>query len=392
MQKNGLAGLASCVGVLFAVSLTACSDSPSDPLPDPLPSVDPVRIVIRNGDAQVGSAGTALPNPPVVLVTGEGNVPAPGVQVAFRVITGGGSVTAARARTDRSGVATPGKWVLGLAPGANTMEASVEGLEPVTFTATGRSPFNITVRYIGTITDAQREAVENAVNRWTNIVVNDVFDLRVVVEAGMCFPQQPAVDEIVDDLLLFVRFPSIDGPGAILGRAGPCFVRTLNLMPVIGLIELDADDLVEIEAKGALTDVIMHEMAHTLGFGTIWPMRSLVAGMGSNDPRYTGPFGLGRYRRMGGLSSGVPVENLGSAGTRDAHWRESIFGNELMTGFLSQGQNPLSAFSVSSLEDLGYRVNVDGADEFSIGTALSLPGAPGTIQLEGREELIIPRL
>jgi hypothetical protein len=29
----------------------------------------------------------------------------------------------------------------------------------------------------------------------------------------------------------------------------------------------------------------------------------------------------------------VPVENSGGSGTRDAHWRESEFGNEVMTGY-----------------------------------------------------------
>ena len=32
-----------------------------------------------------------------------------------------------------------------------------------------------------------------------------------------------------------------------------------------------------------------------------------------------------------------------------------MFGNELMTGFLNTGVNPISRLSIGSLEDLGYR-------------------------------------
>ncbi len=62
----------------------------------------------------------------------------------------------------------------------------------------------------------------------------------------------------------------------------------------------------------------------------------------------------------------VPVANRGRAGTFGGHWRESVFGNELMTGFLDGGVNPLSRMTIASLEDLGYSVNYDAADPFEL--------------------------
>jgi len=390
MQNMKLPRLASCIGVAIIVTAAGCSDSSVDPVP--LPRVTPAAISIRAGDAQTGTAGDRLATRPSVLVTGPNDEPAPNIDVTFRVIEGGGAVANARIRTNAQGIASPGPWTLGVKPGTNALEAVVDGLEPVMFSATGISAFNITVRYIGSVTAAQEAAVDSAVRRWTDIIVNDVFDLRMVVGAGMCFPQQPRIDEVVDDLLLFIRFAPIDGVGGILGRAGPCYVRTLNIMPIMGVIELDAEDLVEIERKGALVDLILHEMGHTLGFGTIWPLRSLVAGMGSANPLYTGAFGVGQYRTMGGGFGGVPVENVGGPGTRDSHWRESTFGIELMTGFLSGGGNLLSRFSVASLGDLGYRINVNGADDYDMSAALRATAAAGAvISLDGREVLITPR-
>jgi hypothetical protein len=69
----------------------------------------------------------------------------------------------------------------------------------------------------------------------------------------------------------------------------------------------------------------------------------------------------------------VPVENeQGGGGTRDSHWRESVFDNELMTGFLNAGANPLSVVTVESFADLGYVVDPTGADAYT----LSIPGRP----------------
>ena len=63
---------------------------------------------------------------------------------------------------------------------------------------------------------------------------------------------------------------------------------------------------------------------------------------------------------------GVPVENSGGEGTRDSHWREAVMANELMTGFVSPGSNPLSAITIGSLEDIGYQVDYSAADPYTV--------------------------
>ena len=68
----------------------------------------------------------------------------------------------------------------------------------------------------------------------------------------------------------------------------------------------------------------------------------------------------------------VPVANTGGPGTRCGHWREAVFGNELMTGFLDTGSNPISRLTIASLADLGYEVNLEAADDYSLPSALEL--------------------
>ena len=66
----------------------------------------------------------------------------------------------------------------------------------------------------------------------------------------------------------------------------------------------------------------------------------------------------------------MPVEDTGGPGTADGHWRESVLDNELLTGFIDSGSNPLSVVTVGSLEDIGYVVDLSAADSFTLNLSL----------------------
>ena len=93
------------------------------------------------GDDQEGTAGALLAEPFVVSVVDEDGAAMAGVNVSFTVTAGGGTLSSATATTNANGRART--WLtLGSELGTNTVEATVEGLEPGTFTATGQeSPF-----------------------------------------------------------------------------------------------------------------------------------------------------------------------------------------------------------------------------------------------------------
>ena len=65
----------------------------------------------------------------------------------------------------------------------------------------------------------------------------------------------------------------------------------------------------------------------------------------------------------------VPVENSAEApgpGSRDLHWRESVFGGEVMTWIHRGVRAPLSNITLQSLFDLGYLVDASLADPYVI--------------------------
>ncbi len=222
------------------------------------------------------------------------------------------------------------------------------------------SNFDIVVTFSGGLTPSQQAVFTAAERRWERIIIGDVPDVMV---AGI---------GLVDDVVIDASGAAIDGVGGILGQAGPRSFRSGTFLPSSGRMQFDTADLSNLESSGGLTDVILHEMGHVLGIGTIWRFLNLLNGAGSSDPRFTGSQARTEHNNLFSVNeSGVPVANTGGGGTRDAHWRESVYRNELMSGFLNQGVNPISRVTVASLADIGYQVDFSAADTFQPGQSSS---------------------
>ena len=97
----------------------------------------PSALVAVSATNQNATPGTAVADPPSVLVHDQAGAPLSDVTVRFAVTSGGGSVTGGTVVTDASGVATVGSWILGPGTGVNTLTATVGSLPPITFTANG---------------------------------------------------------------------------------------------------------------------------------------------------------------------------------------------------------------------------------------------------------------
>ena len=218
------------------------------------------------------------------------------------------------------------------------------------------SNFDIVINLLGGLTPSQQAVFQQAEMRWEEIIIGDVPDI-----AG------------IDDLVIDAQGVPIDGPGGILGQAGPRGLRPGSFIPFQGIMQFDTADLANLEASGQLADVILHEMGHVLGIGTIWDNLGFLVGAGSADPRFNGPLATAEYNiRFNNMDPDIPVANTGGPGTRDSHWRESVFQNELMTGFLNAGvPNPISIMTIQSMADLGYVVDNTVADPFIVASPLA---------------------
>jgi hypothetical protein len=109
----------------------------------------PSTLTAQSASQQTARVSTAVAEPPTVLVRDQGGTPMAGVTVTFAVTSGGGSVIPENVATSSEGIAQLTRWVLGPAAGTNTVVATVPGVTPVTFSATGISCPTPTIIAIG---------------------------------------------------------------------------------------------------------------------------------------------------------------------------------------------------------------------------------------------------
>jgi hypothetical protein len=150
---------------------------------------------------------------------------------------------------------------------------------------------------------------------------------------------------------------NIDGQGGILGQAGPTDILTYSTTGVnsrqIAIarrsqMQFDNADLADLVADGTIGAVIRHEMAHALGFGSLWTQNGLLTTV-NGVTNYTGARALQWYRIESNNSSAlfVPIEQDGGGGTALAHWddddplfsrRPNPFTSDLMIGDIAPGE------------------------------------------------------
>ncbi len=233
--------------------------------------------------------------------------------------------------------------------------------------------FDIDLIFHNVPTAGELAAFQSAEATWESMIrgyqIDDIFSTTVTIN---------------------VYLDTIDGAGGILGGAGPTYAK-LNaaqddLTPTFlytdeGDMVFDTADTPALITAGLFDEVILHEMGHVLGVGTLWS-GSLYSIFGRqelyvfNSGQYTGAAGLAAYNAEFGQSGTfVPVELGGGSGTANAHWDEinggagltgrvsniepPIYNDmafELMTGWLNSPQAFISSLTSQSMIDLGYLV------------------------------------
>jgi hypothetical protein len=254
------------------------------------------------------------------------------------------------------------------------------GGKTATINASVQTQYTIEIRFFGrTLSTSQQALFTSAAARLRAAVVGKLppVDATGADPANCQVTGAAPLAETIDGVLIYASIDSIDGPKKILAQAGPCYFRLGSdgqddFRTAIGVMKFDSADIAFLDASGNLQEVITHEMLHVLGFGTFWDStaKNLLINSGTPSVAYVGAGGTAGCRSIGGnitCANSVPVEgSQGGDGTLNGHWRESTFVNELMTGFINSGTNPLSAMTIRSLEDLGYTVDVAAADAYGI--------------------------
>lgn len=223
--------------------------------------------------------------------------------------------------------------------------------------------FTLDINFVtgSTFSTSQQNIINSAADYWESVITG--------YQPGTLYGTGIYVD---------ANNPNIDGVGGTLGSAGPTYVYddAGYTFTSDGKMNFDSSDIDALETAGKLYDVIVHELAHIIGFGTLWEDNNLY---NDGSGEYTGAAALAAYQaEFDPAAAFIPVELGGGSGTANGHWDEvgptSQDGNnstnpmpmgELMTGWADY-PSFISNTTLASFIDLGYTVNL---------TAVPLPAA-----------------
>jgi len=270
-------------------------------------------------------------------------------------------------------------------PTAAPVPAVASDLDPYPVFAVGSdSPhrFQFEIALLDQGAREMRPRILAQADRWARIV--DGSDLEDIErEPGIVSCGRLRYDyqqDVLDDILVMVSVQDFrDGAGV---RSVSCGHRESSGLPMFGTILLDVEGV----SQGQVDDLILHAFGHMLGFGISWKRLDMLSNWSSTNPgadtHFTGDRAIAAFVAAGGAHYGgrkVPVENDPTYGSVDKHWRESVFGGELMTSGMREGiAHPLSAITIQSLADIGYTVDVEEADAYTLWGASAAANALAT--------------
>lgn len=240
--------------------------------------------------------------------------------------------------------------------------------------------FTISVNYTG---DAQYEgAFTSAAATWQSLISGYQDGLVTNRSSGSSYQ----IGDTIDTLFIDASIEAIDGAGGILGSAGPSEIVIDSsgfTLASDGGMTFDVADVDNLVTAGTFEAVILHEMAHVMGFGTLWTNNNVYI---NNSGEFTGANATASWQNDFGQTGTPDVELGGGGGTANGHWNEvngggsatgitDQFGrdmrDELMTGWLNSNSF-ISDMTINSFVDIGFTAS-----------AVPEPGSLGILTLAG---------
>ena len=217
----------------------------------------------------------------------------------------------------------------------------------------------------------------DAASTWESLLVGYQDGSIQAVSSGSSYLGDPVGTPLTTVFIDAALAPN-DGVGGVLGFAGPTEIALDGasfILTTDGIMSFDDADAGNLVTNGLFGDVVMHEMGHVLGFGTLWTNNGVYT---SGTGEFTGANATAAWQSEFGQAGTPDVEQDGGAGTADGHWNENNGGagltgitdglardmrDELMTGWLN-GNSFISEMTIGSFIDIGF-TGVTAVPEFS---------------------------
>ena len=181
-------------------------------------------LLAAAGNLQSAVVGNSVLTAPAVRALDQFGNPVAGAAIAFAVSGGGGLVSAPTQLTNAAGIATVGGWTLGTLSGANALTATLAGLTPVVFSATGLA--GAATQIVQLAGDGQAAIVNTILPTAAATIVRDQFNNPVPGVPVLFAPASGG--------------GSVTGGSAVSDTAGVARVGTWQLGTLVGQNTLTA--------------------------------------------------------------------------------------------------------------------------------------------------------
>ena len=228
------------------------------------------------------------------------------------------------------------------------------------------------------------DAYSGARKRWTEVIVGDLSPQSTVLlglQAALFPTTLPnfivfplTLPDTIDDTYIKAIDAEIDGPRGVLAFARPLQVRRVlddnsnlvGLQTITGTTTHDIEDVPLMVELGIFEGVVTHEIGHIMGvLGDTWRQLNLVD---FSTNTYIGEKANKVWQTDWGCDGKPPIQGPApgfGAGTVGSHWEEECLQDELMSSSVNGATVlPFSALTIGTLDDIGYGVNYEAADEF----------------------------
>ena len=345
----------------------------------------PQTVQILSGNNQEGVPGKTLENPFVVEVRDQSDEPLSGVQVAFSVTAGGGTLSATSVTTDANGRAES-TFTLGANPGANTVTVSVSGIqETQTVTAIAGAPSPVEFPDINlankvrtahglpagaAITDAklaeltELEAYESNIRNLTGLEY--AINLTYLNLAGNAITDISALTGLTNLTMLHLGVNKIADISAVTGLANLTWltlshnnisdISALAELTNLTTLDLSYTNITDISAVAGLTNLTYLNLQNN----AITDI-SAVAGLSDLATLYLADTNISDISVVAGLTD---LKKLGLSGNAIEDLSPLVANTGLGEGDeINVSENPLSSVSIKThipaLQSRGVTVHFD---------------------------------
>ncbi|MEO0691253.1 MAG: VPLPA-CTERM sorting domain-containing protein [Pseudomonadota bacterium] len=280
------------------------------------------------------------------------------------------------------------------------LKSTITALAMCTASQVNAAPLDIRLNYTNPVDPTFSEAMDSAVQIWEYLLPSYASPRRDV--SGLLNPATGA--PFAGTLELQISVEAIDGFGGSFGSVGPSRIFSsedgTNLYTHAGNLVFDEVDIQNFAFRGSLVPLFTHQMAHMLGFGTLWDSGPYDL---TNNEEFSGPiYQPTEYRGVNGLAAYraevdptadfIPLEQFPAPGVFGRQWDESdpgapsavpgnFFQDELMGGILDFSETQfISETTVASFADLGYNTRAN-YDAMTLEQLIDAASAPPVVPL-----------